>query len=143
MAVTLQPITAETVREICRLETAEQQKTFVAPVAESIAEAYFDPRAEIRAVYAGTAPVGFIQWTDRGGGVAYLWRFLIDKAHQSQGYGRAAIEALMLDLRSRGFTELTLSYVPAPKGPRGFYVGLGFVDTGEIDDGECVASRLL
>lgn len=131
MSVTLQPITSETVRRICAVKTTESQRRFVSPVAESIAEAYCDRHAEVRAVYFGTEPVGFLQWRDTGGGTAYLWRFLIDQAHQGHGHGRAAIEALMEELRGRGFTELTLSYVPAPDGPRGFYVGLGFADTGE------------
>ena len=39
--VSLREITADTVREICRLRVAPGQEGFVAPVAESIAEAYF------------------------------------------------------------------------------------------------------
>ena len=38
--VSLREITADTVREICRLRVAPGQEGFVAPVAESIAEAY-------------------------------------------------------------------------------------------------------
>jgi len=141
MTVTLQPITAETVRSILRLETREDQRRFVAPVAISISQAYFEPRAEVLAVYAGDMPVGFMQWCDHGDGIAYLWRFLIDKSHQSKGYGRAAIEALCEALRQRGFRRLTLSYVPGPDGPCGFYAGLGFAETGEVDEDENVAAR--
>jgi hypothetical protein len=57
--VSLREITADTVREICRLRVAPGQEGFVAPVAESIAEAYFSPLAWFRAVYAGDTPVGF------------------------------------------------------------------------------------
>jgi hypothetical protein len=39
--VSLREITADTVREICRLRVAPGQEGFVAPVAESIAEAGF------------------------------------------------------------------------------------------------------
>jgi len=37
-----------------------------------------------------------------------------------------------------GATEMLLSYVPAEGSPEPFYAGLGFVNTGEIEDGENV-----
>ena len=51
--VSLREVTADTVREICRLRVEADQEGLVAPVAESIAEAYFVPKAWFRAVYAG------------------------------------------------------------------------------------------
>jgi hypothetical protein len=50
--VSLREITADTVREICRLRVAPGQEGFVAPVAVSIAEAYFWVPGE-------TGPEGF------------------------------------------------------------------------------------
>jgi hypothetical protein len=35
-----------------------------------------------------------------------------------------------------GATELYVSYVPAPGGPRDFYAGLGFAETGREHGGE-------
>ena len=32
--------------------------------------------------------------------------------------------------------ELLTSWVPKPGGPEAFYLGLGFVPTGEVDEGE-------
>lgn len=143
MTVTLQPITADTVNTIMGLQTTVDQQRFVAPVVVSIAQAYFDPKAEVLAVYADEVPVGFMQWRDEGAGVAYLWRFLIDKNHQSRGYGTAAMLALMDKLRERGFTKLTLSFVPGGGSPGAFYASLGFVETGEIEDGEHKTARSL
>jgi len=37
-----------------------------------------------------------------------------------------------------GATVLGISYDPAEGGPEGFYKGFGFVDTGEVHDGEVV-----
>ena len=62
--VSRREITADTVREICRLRVAPGQEGFVAPVAESIAEAHFSPLAWFRAVYAGDTPVGFVMLED-------------------------------------------------------------------------------
>jgi diamine N-acetyltransferase len=51
--VTLRDVTADTVRAICRLQVGPGQERFVASNAVSIAQAYFEPRAWFRAVYAG------------------------------------------------------------------------------------------
>ena len=60
MIVSLLEVTADTVRAICALQTTEEQKRFVAPNALSIAQAYFEPTASFRAIYAGETPVGFL-----------------------------------------------------------------------------------
>lgn len=38
-----------------------------------------------------------------------------------------------------GARELLVSWVPAEGGPEGFYLGLGFELTGEVDGGEVIA----
>jgi diamine N-acetyltransferase len=139
--VSLREITADTVREICRLRVAPGQEGFVAPVAESIAEAYFSPLAWFRAVYAGDTPVGFVMLSDDpASGEYYLWRLLIDARHQGKGYGRLAVELVCEHVRARpGATELLTSWVPGETGPEGFYGKLGFTLTGEVDEDEVVA----
>ncbi len=57
--VSLRAITAETVRTICALEVRQEQRSYVADNALSIAQAHFVPGAWFRAVYAGETPVGF------------------------------------------------------------------------------------
>jgi diamine N-acetyltransferase len=58
--VSLQEITKETVRAICRLQVGPGQDRFVAPNAVSIAQAHFEPKAWFRAIHAGEEPVGFV-----------------------------------------------------------------------------------
>ena len=130
--VTLREITAETVRAICELEPHEAQSGFVAPNAVSIAQAHFNPTAVFRAIYAGEEPVGFIMWRPEDDGAScFLWRFIVDGRHQGKGYGREAIALWPQGLPALGHTLATLSYVPGPAGPHGFYLALGFKDTGE------------
>jgi diamine N-acetyltransferase len=62
--VSLREVTAGTVRAICRLDVSEEQKHFVAPNAVSIAQAYFEPKAWFRAIYADDTPVGFLMLYD-------------------------------------------------------------------------------
>jgi diamine N-acetyltransferase len=60
VAVELREITKETVRAICNLDVAGDQRGFVAPNALSIAQAHFEPKHWMRAIYADDEPVGFI-----------------------------------------------------------------------------------
>jgi diamine N-acetyltransferase len=138
--VTLREVTAETVRAVCRLEVAPEQRGFVAPNAVSIAEAHFEPKAWFRAVYAGEEPVGFVMlFEDTEKPEYYLWRFMVAAEHQGKGYGKRALDRVVERVRGLpGATELLSSYVPGDGGPGGFYLRYGFEETGEVDEGERV-----
>ena len=140
--VTLSEITRDTVREIMRLEVAETQKGFVAPNSVSIAQAHFEPKAWFRAVYAGEEPVGFIMvYEDPDKPEYFLWRLMIDHNHQGKGYGRAALEQVIEHIRGLpNATKLITSYVPGEDSPGDFYHLMGFVDTGEEEDGELLTA---
>lgn len=131
--VELREITAATVRTICGLEVAEEQRGYVAPVAVSIAQAHFELRSVFRAVYAEDEPVGFILWRDgEAPGTTYLWRFMIDRRHQGKGYGRAALEQASAMLKAHGVTMLSTSVVRGEHSPLGFYLSAGFVEANEV-----------
>jgi len=139
-AVTLREITADTLRPILQLRVAPEQRHFVADNAVSIAQAHFSPIAWFRAIYAGETPVGFLMLADEPEKPCYyLWRLMIGAEQQGKGYGRQAVLRLIDHVRTRpGATELLLSYVPGEGCPRDFYRKLGFVETGELDEGEVV-----
>jgi diamine N-acetyltransferase len=139
--VELREVTAETVREICALQVTPGQRQFVAPNAVSLAEASFAPLAWPRAVYADGVAVGFAMLSlDTASAEYYLWRLMIDDGFQGRGYGRAAVGLIVDHVRSLPNAQaLLVSWVPADGGPEPFYRSLGFVPTGEVDDGEVVA----
>ena len=144
--MTLREIDADTVRTICALRVAPAQEHLVAPNAVSIAQAYFEPAAWFRAIYAGDEPVGFAMLYDPTRAKApehpdtcYLWRFMISAAYQRQGLGGTAL-AQLID-HARGLAQVkkfALSFVPDGAGPRDFYARYGFRETGELDEGEVV-----
>jgi diamine N-acetyltransferase len=139
--VALREVTGETVREICRLVVKRGQEGFVAPNAVSIAEAHFSPAAWFRAIYADDTPVGFVMLEREPATHEYmLWRFMIAGDHQGMGYGRRALELVVDDIRAAdpAATELLTSWMPGDGSPEGFYVGFGFVPTGEVDEDELV-----
>jgi diamine N-acetyltransferase len=138
--VSLREVTAQTVRDICNLSVAPGQEHFVAPNSVSIAEAYFCEKAWFRAIYVDETPVGFLMLYDDPQKPEYhLWRFMIADGHQGKGYARRAMELLIEHVGRRPMAEeLLLSYVPGEGSPEGFYRGLGFDPTGEVDEGEVV-----
>jgi diamine N-acetyltransferase len=139
--VTLRQITQEDAVAIIDLKVADNQTHFVANNAVSIAQAYYEPKAWFRAVYADETPVGFIMLSDDPEKPEYfLWRFMMDANHQGKGYGKQAIQRLVDYVRTRpGAKELMVSYVPGEGSPEGFYIKQGFVPTGEKDEDELIA----
>jgi diamine N-acetyltransferase len=149
--VTLQEITAHSVRVVTGLRVSELQKSYVASNAESIAQAYFHPQAWFRAICFDGLPVGFVMLEDPtllpdwiGPAQVGLWRFMIDERQQGKGHGRAALRLVIEHVRTRpAQTLLRTSCVPGPHSPIGFYERCGFRRTGEIDDGEEVLELTL
>lgn len=140
--VTLREIDADTVNGICLLSELMEypQTTFVAPNSYSLAQALFSRTAWYRAVYAGKSPVGFVMLDDNADKPEYyVWRFMIAPPFQRCGYGKQAIEQVIEYVKSRpGAKELLLGYIDHEQGPAGFYRGLGFRETGEVDEGEVI-----
>ena len=140
MEVELREITSETVRAICELEVAADQRSFVAPNAVSIAEAHFTPGHWMRAIYAEGQPVGFVLTFDEPSEGYFLWRFMIAEGHQRRGIGRRAMEQVLEHWRELGVTAARTSVVPSNTGATRLYESLGFRLTGEEEDGELVMS---
>ena len=138
--VSLREVTADTVRAICKLDVSDSQKGFVAPNAVSIAQAYFEPKAWFRAIYADETPVGFLMIYDNPEESEYfLWRFMVDARYQKLGFGKRALDLLIEHVRSRpNAHELSLSCHPGDDGPEPFYRQYGFSRTGEFMGGEAV-----
>ena len=147
--IELREITRATVRDFCRLKVTLEQEHFVAPNAVSIAQAHFHPESWFRGIVAGDEPVGFAMledWTQCPADAPAdwcaapcvgLWRFMIDARFQSLGYGARALRLLVDHARTRpGARAMLLSYVPGEGSPLAFYSRSGFVETGEVDEGE-------
>jgi diamine N-acetyltransferase len=131
------------------LKLQADQDDLVAPVAWSLADAYTMPDiAWPRLIYDSDQLVGFIMAAfapEHKNPLfhSYLWRLNIDAEHQGQGYGRFAVEELCHEALRRGHQRLTVSYHAGQHGPEAFYRRLGFHATGEYNEGEIVAERLL
>ena len=144
-AISLKEITADTCWNFFNLEVEESQSQYVAPNAHSIAEASFTDEAWFRGIYAGEEPVGFVMlYLDSKKPEYFVWRLMIDKKHQHNGYGFQAMQQIIEHVRGLPKAEeLLVSYVPGEGSPAKFYYKLGFEETGQVLEGENVLKLAL
>jgi RimJ/RimL family protein N-acetyltransferase len=142
-------ITAANARHVGKLAVHHSQERLVAPVLASYADAMFpdgDAGGGVtepwyRAIEADGELAGFVMLAEvtPTNPDPFLWRLLVDRHHQGRGIGRRVIEQLASRYRAEGHRRMAVSWVPGPGSPERFYVGLGFVPTGEVVDDEIVA----
>lgn len=142
----LRRLTADNLHDLVKLEMRPGQEMYVAPVVQSIAEAYVNPTAWPRAIYRGDTVVGFVManFDSENEIKAFrcgIWRLNIAADFQGQGAGYFAVEEVAREARERGFDEMTVMWVPGVYGPEGFYLRCGFEPTGEILFDEVVGIR--
>ncbi len=136
--ISLRPISEDNVMSVIKLTVSDSQQDLVAPNSVSIAQAAHTTDRWEQAIYADDTPVGYVLVSENRDKLRYyLWRYMIDQRYQAMGFGKAAMLQIIDYVRSLpNATEFFLSYVPSQHGPRGFYAGLGFEDTGVEHDGE-------
>ena len=143
--VTLRKITEENFFQVMKLSVEDSQKNFVATNLWSLAQAWLSyETARPFAIYAEDTLVGFFMADVKPEEPFFMiWRFMIDKAFQGKGYGRAALLLAIDYLRNEGAKEIFLSYEPENAVAAKLYASVGFVLTGEVDEGELVAKLTL
>lgn len=154
--ITLRPITPDNWVECMELTpTAEQQaRGYVAPNVLSLAQAYAERWWTPLAVYAGETMVGFVlygRWPESGfsptlwvdkpkPGIDYILRMMIDHRYQGQGYGKAALAALIELIKTQpGCQTIELDYDRDNLAAARLYTGSGFQPVAENEDGEILA----
>lgn len=144
MGIELREITQDNWMQAIKLKVRDDQQGFVASNVYSIAQSKFVPTMATMAAYSGETMVGFVMFgTDPDDGSYWIWRLMVDKEHQGQGYGKAILQevirrfSLKPDCRS-----VALSFEPGNPAQK-LYERLGFVLTGEIIEDEAVARLAL
>ena len=154
--IKLVDITKENLRQICLLSNSlsESQKNCVATNAFSIAQAHYYPeRAWFKGIYLvqEDQPIGFVMLDQLGDDLEeedkpgiYLWRFMMKREFQKQGYGRECLDLVEELFRREGKKSFYTSCVlEEEESPYPFYMKYGFTDTGKMDDNEHVLKKLL
>ena len=124
---------------VAALELAPDQMDFVASNGESLDEAETDRDARPRVVMAGDRVVGFLMY-EAEDDEARIYRFMIDRAHQGQGYGKAALREVLDEIMGLGhISHVSICYEPGNEAARQLYRAAGFVEEGLDEDGEMIA----
>src|SRR5687768_8715847 len=114
----LEPVTTENLAEAVRVAVRPDQEAFVAPVVQSLAEAYTQPDvawprlvrddgravAFVMAAFEPTSEIDFFR--------AGVWRLNVAADAQGQGYGRFAVTEVAREARRRGEQRITVLWVP-------------------------------
>jgi diamine N-acetyltransferase len=152
MTLSIRKVTRDNWRALTKLKVRDEQKNFVAPNVYSIAEAQFGDDEEDGkghwdfypyGIYDGDTPVGFLMY-----GINYdypetqglIIRLMVDENHQGKGYGKFGIEKVLEIFHGdEKIQNAIITYAPENDGARKLYARMGFVENGEVLDGETVA----
>ena len=148
----IRPVTKDNWRELINLQVQDDQKGFVASNVKSIAESQFgfdEPEYghwdfHPFGIYDdGDEPVGFLMYGYNFGHPkqqAFIVRLMVDERFQGKGYGRFGMQKMLEVFRDdERIRAVGISYEPENAVARKLYASLGFVETGEIFEGEVVA----
>ncbi len=129
-------------RAIADLEVTEEQRRFVGSTTGYLSLTHLGEQGWAPlAILAGGVTVGFVMWAhDPSDDACWIGGFLIDRAHQRRGLGRAALEALIAMAYASGARVMKLSYDSENRAARALYEARGFRESGELVDEEIVAS---
>ena len=142
----LEPPARSTLADLLALKLKPGQERFVAPIADSLAEAYVTPTAWPRVILRDDAVLGFVMANfDPDNELAPfrcgIWRLNVAAEAQGSGAGRFAVEEVAREARKRGWDHLTALWEQGEGGPEGFYLRCGFKPTGETLFGEVVGAK--
>jgi diamine N-acetyltransferase len=143
--IRLAPITDANRALVASLELAHDQMDFVASNSDSLEEADDDEDAQPRAIMLGDRVVGFLMYeAPADHDEALIYRFMIDRAYQGRGYGKAALYEVLVEISWLDhIRRVSICYDPENKGARHLYRAAGFVEEGLDEDGEMIADLVL
>lgn len=144
MNITLREVNRDNWLSIVRLQVADDQKSFVASNAVSLAQAYYEPEHKLvpLGAFDNDIPVGFVmygQYHHEGQDLWLIFRMMVDKNHQRKGYGRAIMQQTIERMKTLSDSEnIYISFLPENTAAKNLYAGVGFEDTGTMDEDEIV-----
>lgn len=151
MSLSIKPVTKDNWRSLVRLKVRDDQNHFVASNLYSIAESHYGQDEPDGShwdlypfgIYDNETPVGFLMYGynfDYQEYQAFIIRLMIDENQQAKGYGAFGMKTMLEIFRNdERIRAVGISYEPNNEVARKLYERLGFVETGEILDGEAVA----
>lgn len=149
MTLTARLVSRADVVPLIRLGPREGQEGRVAPNAVTIAQGAHEPGARVYGLWEDEAAVGLMAVIDPAEAdmdvgddpeALFLWRLMIDGAHQGRGLGRAALALVEARARAWRRPRVVTSAVEREDGAAPFYERHGYQRTGRMlgDEAELV-----
>lgn len=138
-AIKLNEVTEDNWSKAASLAVKDEQKCFVAPAVGILARGYVyrNCNARVFLIESDGEAVGLAlvrEFTDEPLGYD-LQQFMIDKEHQGKGYGDAALELILDELRKEGhWDHVELCVRKDDEAAIRLYRKHGFTDSGFIDE---------
>lgn len=139
--VKIEKINKDNYIKCLKLNVKDDQKSFVATNAISLAQAYVFPEVAhpFAIINSEDVVVGFMMLEVHKEDNEYgVWRLMVDKKHQGNGYGKDALRLGIEYLENLGATEIKLSHVKGNDNTSKLYESVGFQYNGELDGEELV-----
>lgn len=128
------------------LAVSEAQRTFVSDRTRLLARAYAyrDQRSRAFLLCEGELPVGMGLYYDLPELQCYdLSQMFIDERYQGRGYGKAAVRAILEELKADGrYDRVILCYIEGNEPAKRLYEQFGFSETGRDEDEIIMELRL-
>ena len=146
MQIELRPIDDTNEDKVVLLEVSDSQKQYIASNKNSLETAAEEEHKNIArpfAIYADDKIIGFTMFAfdlnsndpnDR----FWLWRFMIDKGLQGNGYGYGALGKIIEYFKGHGADHILLSTKDTNTVALSLYHKYQFIETGEMNDDEIV-----
>ena len=148
--VTVTPVSSANWHDVAQVRASEEQRRWVEDVSHYLCLAAYEGVWRSCAVEdEHGSTVGHVMWAVDPEELSHcIGGLVIDAGQQRRGLGRATVEALLAwwerdepALSGTPFREAALTVAPDNTAARALYRGLGFVETGEMSEGEVVLRR--
>ena len=138
--VTLQEVIRENWAACAVLSIHDHQRGYVASNLFTIAESKFEQHYQLRAILSGERVVGMLAYCHEDDpedlDLYWIFRLLIGKDYQRQGYAAQAMRLALEEIRLSGATRVRTMHKPNNAAASALYTGLGFKPIGIHDDGD-------
>ena len=136
MELTLREVTSHNWRDVADVAPRDDQRRFVAALAARyvLLGLYGDTWRNLGA-FEGERAVGHVMWGLDDDGSRWIGGLVVDAEHQGRGLGRRVVE-LLLERLDPTQGPVRMSCHPDNTASQALFGGLGFVDTGRIEDDE-------
>ncbi|VEP12863.1 Spermidine acetyltransferase [Hyella patelloides LEGE 07179] len=140
MCIELKEVTKDNWIDCISLSLYPEQEGNLASNVDSIAESKFEPNNQLRAIYKDRKVIGFLAFCVEDDPpdpkLYWIFRFMIDKDFQGQGYGTKALNLVIDEIKKLGAKRIHTMHKPKNKIAGKLYQKIVFSYIGSLDDGD-------